>query len=92
MSKIPSVFTKKQAESLADKYVIWSLLRTLKKEYEKQYTGYYEPTNKGYSDSFDKWLENECGIKIYFDYQDCIKGHVDVVDEGKYAWMILKYK
>ena len=90
--KIPPVFTRKQAESFTNKYDMWLLLRTLKKEYEKQYTGYYEPTVKGYSDSFDKWMENECGMKIHFDTEGNVLGHADIVDEAKYAWMLLKYK
>ena len=78
--------------TLDRKYEVWALLRRLKRDYENQYTGYYEPTTTGLTDSFDKWLINQCGIKIYFDYQGSIMGHVDVVDEAKYAWMILKYK
>jgi hypothetical protein len=74
------------------KYEVWSMLRVLKRDYEKQYTGYYEPTERGYSDSFDKWLKNTCGIKIHFDYHGGIKGYVDIVDEAKYAWTLLKYK
>lgn len=86
------MITKKKIPPISTRYEYWVLLRRLKKAYEDQYTGYYEPTNKGYSDSLDKWLENVCGMKVYFDHEGNILGHFDVVDEGKYAWMILKYK
>lgn len=76
----------------ATKYEVWVLLRRLRKAYENQYTGYYEPSVTGYTDSLDKWLLNQCGMKIYFDHQGSIMGHVDVVDEAKYAWTLLKYK
>jgi hypothetical protein len=90
--KIPSVFTRKDAESLTRKYETWQMLRDLKKEYTKEYTGYYEPSTTGYSDSFDKWLQDKCGIKIHFNTHGDIMGHVDIIDEAKYAWMLLKYK
>jgi hypothetical protein len=92
LSKIPPVFTNKQGQQLSRKYEMWILLRRLKKDYEKQYTGYYEPTVRGYSDSFDKWLENTCGMKVYFDHEGNILGHFDISDEKLYAWMLLKYK
>lgn len=76
----------------ATKYEVWDMLRNLKRDYEKQYTGYYEPSTTGHSDSFDKWLLNQCGLKIHFDYHGSIMGYVDVVDEAKYAWILLKYK
>lgn len=90
--KIPPVFTRKDIEGTVNKYDTWLWLRTLKKAYEEQYTGYYEPTVKGYSDSFDKWLVNVCGIGIYFDNEGNIKGNIDILDEAKYAWALLKYK
>lgn len=74
------------------KYDTWLWLRTLKKAYEEQYTGYYEPTTRGNGDSFDKWLENVCGMRIHFDNDGNIKANIDIVDEAKYAWALLKYK
>lgn len=88
----PSVFTRKDAEALSRKYETWQMLRDLKQAYTQEYTGHYEPSNSGYSDSFDKWLQDKCGIKIHFNYQGEIMGHVDIIDEAKYAWMLLKYK
>lgn len=79
-------------EALLRKFEVWDMLRNLKKEYERQYIGYYEPSTTGLSDSFDKWLINQCGIKIHFNHQGAIMGHVDIVDEAKYAWILLKYK
>ena len=90
--KIPPVFTRKEGEAIANKYDTWVFLRTLKKVYEDQYTGYYEPTHKGYSDSFDKWVKETCGMEIFFDESGYISGRVDIVDEAKYAWCLLKYK
>lgn len=86
------MITKTKIPPISTRYEYWVLLRRLKKAYEDQYTGYYEPTNKGYSDSLDKWLENVCGMKVYFDHEGNILGHFDVVDNGKYVWMLLKYK
>jgi hypothetical protein len=75
-----------------ERYEFWSLLRKINKDYEAQYTGYYEPTRQGHSDSFDKWLVEQYGLQIYFDHTGNILGDYTIVDEGKYAWMILKYK
>ena len=75
-----------------ERYEFWSLLRRINKDYEAQYTGYYEPTKRGYSDSFDKWLVEQYGMQIHFDPSGNILGHFDIVDEGRYAWMLLKYK
>ena len=75
-----------------DKYDYWRLLYKLKKEYDKQYTGYYEPTFNGYSDSFDKYAENQYGLRILMDSQGNYKAEYDIVDEAKYAWMLLKHK
>jgi hypothetical protein len=73
------------------KYDYWALLRVLHKEYEKQYTGYYEPSWTSKSDSFDKYVEEKYGMKIRF--QDGrITQDFSIVDEGKYAWCILKHK
>jgi hypothetical protein len=73
------------------KYDYWALLRVLHKEYEKQYTGYYEPSWTSKSDSFDKYVEEKYGMKIRF--QDGrITQDFSIVDEGKYVWCILKHK
>ena len=46
-------------------YEYWGLLRTLRAEYNKQYTGYYEPSDTGKSDSFDKYIEEQYGIRMF---------------------------
>ena len=81
-----------ESELVVRKYEMWVLLRKMNKDYEAQYTGYYEPTKRGHSDSFDKWILEQFGMQIYFDPSGNILGHFDIVDEGKYAWMLLKYK
>jgi hypothetical protein len=73
------------------KYDYWALLRVLNNEYEKQYTGYYEPSWTGKSDSFDKYVEEKYGMKISF-ADGMITGNFQIVDEGKYMWCILKHK
>lgn len=86
------MFTLNQGKKVANKYDTWLFLRTLKQEYDEQYTGYYEPTKQGFNDSFDKWVKETCGIQILFDDNGYISGKVDIVDEAKYAWALLKYK
>ncbi len=76
---------------MTNKYDYWSLLRMLNEEYEKQYTGYYEPSWTGKNDSFDKYVEEQYGLVVRF--QDgMITQDIVIVDEGKYAWCILKHK
>ena len=75
-----------------NKYDYWQLLWKLKQEYNKQYTGYYEPTDRGYTDSFEKYAENQYGLKIIMDSQGNYKAEYKIVDEAKYAWMLLKHK
>ena len=77
---------------MINKYDYWRLLRILKTEYDKQYTGYYEPSNTGFTDSFDKYVERQYGLRVVFDYAGMIKEDVVIVNEGKYAWCLLKHK
>lgn len=81
-----------EAKFKQDRYEKWKLLKKLKQVYEDQYTGYYEPSDSGYKDSFDKWVLNTCGMEIFFDQSGYISGRIDIVDEAKYAWCLLKYK
>lgn len=74
-----------------NKYEYWELLRRLKQEYDNQYTGYYEPTFNGYSDSFDNYVREQYGIKVVFN-DGYITQDVEILDEAKYAWCILKHK
>ena len=73
-------------------YEYWTLLHSLRVEYDKQYTGYYEPTTTGHIDSYDKYIENIYGIKMWIHDDGMIDGAYEIVDEGKYAWCILKHK
>ena len=75
-----------------NKYDYWTLLHSLRIEYDKQYTGHYEPTVSGYSDSYDKYVLEKYGIKMYIHNDGKIDGTYEIVDEGKYAWCILKHK
>ena len=76
-----------------DKIRMWQCIRVARNDYEKnECHGYYEPTTKGYTDSFDKWVKETCGMEIFFDETGYISGRVDIVDEAKYAWCLLKYK
>ena len=77
---------------MINKYDYWRLLRILKTEYDKQYTGYYEPSNTGFTDSFDKYVERQYGIKMRIHTDGNIDGTFEIIDEGKYAWFILKHK
>lgn len=77
---------------MISKYNYWQLLRTIKGEYDNQYTGYYEPSNTGYSDSFDKYIENKYGIKMLIHADGKIDGSFEITDEGKYAWCLLKHR
>lgn len=74
-----------------NKYDYWSLLSVLHKEYEKQYTGYYEPSFTGKTDSFDKYIEEQYGLSVAFK-DGYITSDVKILDEAKYAWCILKHK
>lgn len=74
------------------KYDYWQLLWKLKQEYDKQYTGYYEPSDAGHSDSFDKYTENRYGLKILMDEYGNYKAEFAITDEAKYTWMLLKHK
>jgi len=74
------------------KYDYWQLLWKLRKEYDKQYTGYYEPSDRGYVDSFDKYTEDRYGLKILMDEYGNYKAEFSITDEAKYAWMLLKHK
>lgn len=74
-----------------DKYDYWRLLWKLKQEYDKQYTGYYEPTLFGYSDSFDRYTENQYGLKILMDQYGNYTAEFKITDEAKYAWLVLKH-
>ena len=73
-------------------YEYWALLRILKTEYIKQYTGYYEPTDTGHFDSFDKYIAEHYGILMHIYHDGKIDGTFTITDEGKYAWCILKHK
>ncbi len=75
-----------------NKYDYWHLLRLLKTEYDKQYTGYYEPSDTGMRDSFDNYVLEQYGIKMWIHRDGKIDGTFEIVDEGKYAWCILKHK
>jgi len=72
-------------------WVFWRNMRKMKDLYQKQYTGYYEPTTTGKEDSFDKWIEKECGIKILFDIHGNVMREYTITDEGKYMLYVLKY-
>ena len=75
-----------------NKYEYWELLRNIMPEYEKQYTGYYEPTTTGMSDSFDKYVEKQYGIRMFIHNDGKIDGTFEITDEAKYTWCILKHK
>ncbi len=75
-----------------NKYDYWRLLRILKTEYDKQYTGYYEPSYTGFTDSFDKYVQEQYGIKMWIHNDGKIDGTFEILDEGKYAWFLLKHK
>ncbi len=75
-----------------NKYDYWHLLRILKNEYDKQYTGYYEPSYTGFTDSFDKYIQEQYGIKMWIHNDGKIDGTFEILDEGKYAWCLLKHK
>lgn len=75
-----------------NKYDYWKLLRILRTEYDKQYTGYYEPSDTGKSDSFDNYVEKHYGIKMHVHSDGKIDGTFTITDEGKYAWCLLKHK
>lgn len=75
-----------------NKYDYWHLLRILKNEYDKQYTGYYEPSYTGFTDSFDKYIQEQYGIKMWIHTDGKIDGTFEILDEGKYAWLLLKHK
>jgi hypothetical protein len=75
-----------------NKYDYWRLLRLLKTEYDKQYTGYYEPSYTGFADSFDKYIQEQYGIKMFIYDDGNIDGTFEITDEGKYAWCLLKHK
>jgi hypothetical protein len=75
-----------------NKYDYWHLLRILKTEYDKQYTGYYEPSYTGFTDSFDKYVQEQYGIKMWIHRDGKIDGTFEILDEGKYAWLLLKHK
>lgn len=75
-----------------NKYDYWKLVRILKTEYDKQYTGYYEPTDTVFVDSFDRYVQEQYGIKMWIHRDGKIDGTFEIVDEGKYAWFLLKHK
>jgi hypothetical protein len=75
-----------------NKYDYWRLLRILKNEYDKQYTGYYEPSYTGFTDSFDKYIQEQYGIKMWIHNDGKIDGTFEIIDEGKYAWFLLKHR
>jgi hypothetical protein len=89
--KTRNEFTRVEHFSKSKTWVHWKNMKKMKEIYEKQYTGYYEPTTTGKGDSFDKWIENECGIKILFDPYGNILMDFDIIDEGKYMMYVLKY-
>ena len=57
-----------------------------------RYNGYHEPSYTGFTDSFDKYVQEHYGIKMWIHNDGNIDGTYEIVDEGLYTWFLLKHK